>query len=418
VETRREAPSSTRAIPPWSLVGIGLLVAGLPGSATAYPWMIRHEYTGCGVCHVDPSGAGLLTDYGRAQSALLLEMQYGNPPKGDEAPKSADFLFGVLPLPDWLLAQISYRGAGFWVRSSTPGPPGSPSTTVTDTRYLQMLLDGRAALKIGPFRASGSLGWSNSATTLPAAVVSNADGSTQLVGREYWLGLQLAEDTVLVRVGRMNVPFGLRNVEHVAWVRDQTDTSINVSQQSGVAVAYDNAKVRAEVMALLGNLNVKPDSFRQRGASGLVEVVMAERATLGLSALVARAGQDSASGGAPVLRQVYGVFSRWAVAEPVVLTAEADVYLHDVLGSGRTQSNGAAWLQVDYEPIQGLHLQPAVEALQTYGVNGVGVGTWLTVDWFCLPHTELRLDAVWRNTPATYGSTNTFSLLLQLHVYL
>lgn len=359
----------------------------------------------------------MLTDYGRAQSALLLSMQYGRS-RGDEAPRSADFLFGALPLPDWLLAQVSYRGAGFWVTSSTPGPPGGQTTTATDTRYLQMLLDGRAGLKIGAFRAAGSLGWSNSATTLPAVVVANSNGSTQLVAREYWLGLQLADDTLLVRVGRMNLPFGLRNVEHVAWVRNQTDTNINASQQSGISVAYDNAKVRTEVMALLGNLNLKPDSFRQRGLAGLVEVPVAEGATLGLSALVARAGQDSASGGSPVLRQAYGVFARWAVAEPVVLTAEADVYLHDVLGSGITQSNGAAWLQVDYEPIQGLHLQPAFETLQTYGVNGVGFGTWFTVDWFCLPHTDLRLDAVWRSTPATYGNASTFSLLFQLHVYL
>jgi len=402
----------------WRWAWLGLLALCAPRPAAAYPWMIRHEYTGCGVCHLDPSGAGLLTDYGRAQSALLLEMQYGAPPKGDEAPRSADFLFGALPLPEWLLAQVSYRGAGFWVRSTTPGPPGSPSTTATDSRYLQMLLDGRAGLKIGPFRASGTLGWSNAPTTLPAAVATNADGSLQLVSREYWVGLQLAEDTVLIRAGRMNLPFGLRNVEHVAWVREPTDTTIDVSQQSGVAVAYDNAKVRAEVMALLGNLNVKPDSFRQRGVSGLVEIPVAERATLGLSGLVSRAGQDTASGGAPVLRQVYGVFSRWAVVEPVVITAEADVYFRDKLGSGQIQPNGAAWLQVDYEPIQGLHFQPAFEAQQLYGTSGLGYGAWMTIDWFCLPHTELRLDGVWRNTPATYGAANTFSLLVQLHVFL
>ena len=48
----------------------------VPGAAHAYPWMIRHGYSGCGVCHVDPSGAGLLTDYGRAQSELLMATRW------------------------------------------------------------------------------------------------------------------------------------------------------------------------------------------------------------------------------------------------------------------------------------------------------------------------------------------------------
>ena len=39
--------------------------------------MIRHDYTGCATCHADPSGGGLLTLYGRAQSDLLLRMRYG-----------------------------------------------------------------------------------------------------------------------------------------------------------------------------------------------------------------------------------------------------------------------------------------------------------------------------------------------------
>ena len=44
--------------------------------AQAYPWMIRHEYNACATCHTDPSGAGLLTAYGRAQSSILLSSQY------------------------------------------------------------------------------------------------------------------------------------------------------------------------------------------------------------------------------------------------------------------------------------------------------------------------------------------------------
>ena len=86
MDTERGAPPpKAKTAAAWLLAAV-LLACFIPGTAQAYPWMIRHDYTGCGVCHVDPSGAGLLTDYGRAQSVLLMQMNYGSPFTGDEAP--------------------------------------------------------------------------------------------------------------------------------------------------------------------------------------------------------------------------------------------------------------------------------------------------------------------------------------------
>lgn len=378
--------------------------------------MIRHDYTGCGVCHADPSGGGLLTDYGRAQSVLLMQMNYGSPFTGDEAPGYSKFAFGAVPLPDWLLAQVTFRGAEFWVTQTTPGTNGSPSITTSDNQFLMMLLDARAELKLGIFRAGGSLGWGTSNYTAAAVLLSNAAGTEQLLARDYWVGLQL-DDSLLLRLGRINLPFGLRNVEHTAWVRNNTQTDINVSQQSGFSVAFDNGHVRSEVLAILGNLNTTPDAYRQRGFSGLVEVPVAERASVGFSALLTRA-ELSTSFPSPTLRQVYAVFSRWAPIEPVVVMVEGDVFLNNALGTGALQTNAATWLQVDWEPIQGIHFAPAVETLNSYGVNGTGVGTWMTVDWFCLPHTDIRLDGVYRYLPSTTVGSNSFSFLIQLHTYL
>jgi hypothetical protein len=415
VNAERGANPQARTVWAWLLAAtVGLAL--LPTPAAAYPWMIRHDYTGCGVCHVDPSGAGMLTDYGRAQSVLLMQMHYGEPPKGDEAPGYADFMFGLFPMPEWLLAQVTFRGAEFWVTSTSPGATPGSTVTSSDQRILWMLLDARAELKLGIFRASGSLGWGNTPFTLPAAVVTNPDGTNELLARDYWIGLQ-PDDTLLIRLGRINIPFGLRNVEHTAWVRNNTQTDINYSQQSGLSVAFDNSKVRTEVLLMLGNLNVQPDSYRQRGITGLVEVPVAERTTVGLSAFISRAGQSTSSN-SPLLRQVYGAFTRWSPVEPIVVMAEADVFLQDNLGSGNTQPNGVSWVQVNWQIIQGLYLSPAIETLTSYGVSGTGIGTWLTIDWFCLPHTELRLDGLYRYEPTNAGASNVFSFLIQLHVYL
>lgn len=399
---------------------MGLVAAAflclLPSAADAYPWMIRHDYTGCAVCHVDPSGAGLLTDYGRAQNVLLMQMNYGAPIRNEEAPSYAGFAFGVIPLPDWLLAQVTFRGAEFWVAEVTPPTLTSPSMTLSNTQFLMMLLDARAEVKFGIFRAAGSLGWGTTPFTLPAAVLTNADGTNELLARDYWVGLQL-DDSLLIRLGRINLPFGLRNVEHTSWVRNNTQTDINYSQQSGLSVSFDNGHVRTEVLAILGNLNVSPDAYRQRGFSGLVELPVAERASIGISVEVTRADLTTSST-SPALHQVYGAFARWAPVEPVVIMAEGDLYINNTLGSGVAQPNGVTWIQVDYEPIQGLHFAPALETLNAAGVSGTAIGTWMTFDWFCLPHTDIRLDGLYRYQPTTAGGTNTYSFLVQLHTFL
>ena len=57
-------------------IGVGLaLLLVLAKPARAYPWMIRHGYAACMPCHTDPSGAGPLSDYGRAQGDVLLATQ-------------------------------------------------------------------------------------------------------------------------------------------------------------------------------------------------------------------------------------------------------------------------------------------------------------------------------------------------------
>src|SRR5450755_3845227 len=76
----------------WSMVA--LFVSVFPSRAHAYASMIKHGYSGCPVCHADPSGGELLTAYGRAQSDLLLRMRYGEPggsSASSATPKSSSF---------------------------------------------------------------------------------------------------------------------------------------------------------------------------------------------------------------------------------------------------------------------------------------------------------------------------------------
>lgn len=248
------------------LVTLASVLAFLPGRAFAYPWMIHHGYTGCAQCHVDPSGAGILTDYGRGQSEILLKSNFGKEPKNPE--KVSSFLFGAVQLPKPLEIQAD-------VRDIVIPEPGN-------VRVILMQADLRAAIAAGPFVASGSLGAVSEGAEL-ARVTSN-DTGFNMVSREYWIGATPTKG-LTIRAGRMNLPFGIRTEDHVLFVRSATGTNINDDQQVGLSVAYGNKKMRGEVMGIAGNFQVSPDDFRKRGYSAYFSLTPTKTFEVGVSSL-------------------------------------------------------------------------------------------------------------------------------------
>jgi hypothetical protein len=197
----------------------------------------------------------------------------------------ARFLFGV-PTPDWLLLGGSVRNA-FQFKKQVSAGGGA-----WDTRFLQMEADLRAQVTISRFRASGTLGY-----MWKGGQAANITQRTEhnLSSREHWLGVDLGSDKqFLLRVGRINIPFGIRNDEHELFTRSTqvTRTNINESQQHGIAFAWNGEIVRGEVMALLGNYQLNPDAYRERGYAGYVEFKVKEKVALGVSSMVTYAKQD------------------------------------------------------------------------------------------------------------------------------
>jgi len=386
--------------------------------ASAYPWMIRHEYQGCVPCHADPSGAGLLTEYGRAMGENILRSRYGSKPP-DEPAIYARFLFGV-PTPDWLLLGGSVRN-GVWIT----GAPGGPFSE----KFLQMEADLKAQITLKRFRAYGSLGYMHEGAVY-TQLTSNTNGAGNLVSREHWIGLDLGEDKpFLLRAGRIDIPFGIRNDEHDLFVRNTatTRTNINESQQDGVALSYTGQSVRGEVMAILGNYQVNPDTFRERGYAGFVELSLAPWAAAGLSSLVTYAGTDIIYQTPHTIRQVHGLFTRLSAPKtPLVILAEADAMVtsSETTSSnpGGTQPGMVGMLQADVEPTQGVHLGATGETW----VQGTSTGTtksfssYLTAQWFFAPHADLRVDFVTQSlqVSATVSPGLTLYVLPQLHLYL
>jgi len=384
-----------------------LLWLSLPSRAYAYPWMVRHEYTGCATCHTDPSGGSVLTAYGRAQSELLLSTwTWGTPPEQGEASKGSEQLFGLIKIPEALTTQAWFRDGYIWNFSDGE---------LVDDRLLQMRADVGAHLAIGAFRATASLGYNqeDAAAYAQDAWITRASSAGNLVSREHWVGVALADDAVLARVGRVALPFGLRNIEHTSWVRSETHTDINQHQQHGVAVAYTGERVRAELMGIAGNLQQRPDATRERGYAAYAELVLAPRYTAGLSSTVTYA-ERGADSGVSTTRQAHGAFARAAPISSLAILAEFDLLA--LARSGPTHAGFTGFLQADYEPLKGLHGMLTGEVLDRPDVReSTHFGAWFTAAWFPVAHADLRFDTVVRTAS---GTPTELTLLTQFQLYL
>ena len=222
---------------------------------------------------------------------------------------------------------------------------------------------------------------------------------------------------MLVRAGRIALPFGLRMIEHTAFVRYATRTDINAAQQHGIAFAYNGQSIRGEVMGIAGNYQISPDKFRERGYSAYVEYALSTKAAIGASSLMTHAKEDYLLLTANT-RQAHGLFLRYSPWEPIVVMAEGDYLVQAPTGIPKA-SGYATLLQLDAEPIQGVHM---IVTGETYdgGMPGeeMSYSGWLSAAWFFLPHTDFRVDAIREELSTGQGKLGMTVVLGQLHVFL
>ena len=387
------------------------LVAFLkPGVAYAYPWMIRHHYTGCTACHTDPSGGNLLTSYGRSLSQTYLASELLA--KRDEEPsKFKDFAFGLVPLPEDTLAVGAFLRSGY-VSTRSGGK-------TLDSRLVTMRADLEAHVAAGDLRMNASVGVlpGGSAASAREAWVNRASaGDPAIVARTFWAGYSFADGDAVLRAGRMVLPFGLRNVEHTAWVRSETHTDLNQHQQTGASLYWSNDNARLEVMGVAGNFQLRPDDLRERGLVGYGELRIGKRATVAAQAQVLRSARDRLFGtNGALVRQSYGAFYRAALLDELALMVEVNALATSFEGAA-TELGHVAFAQADYEPLPGLHVMGTLEEKRTALAGaGQGVGAWLSTAWFPVPHVELRGDGIVRQIG---GTSPTLTLLFQGQLYL
>jgi hypothetical protein len=236
---------------------------------------------------------------------------------------------------------------------------------------------------------------------------------------------------MLLRFGRMNLPFGLRTIEHTMFIHSPnafpgsgTRDDISSGQEDGASLWFGGEKLRGELMAIAGNYQINPDQYRERGYSGYLEYAPSDRATVGLSSLVTHANRDLYVG-ADLWRQAHGLFARFVPTKPIVVLAELDALLATrqrdqvPVGEAATAFGHASMLQADVEPWQGLHFILTGETTTVpISHTAFSYGTWQSIAWFFAPHADVRFDVIEQSLATSTSRLSATTLLAQLHVFL
>jgi len=390
-----------------SVVALVAALVAIPSQAHAYAWMIRHGYTQCANCHADPAGGGLLTPYGRAQGEIVMRMRYRTPPDHEPGPM-AEPLFGLLVPPDNFLVGGDVRYANVRVM-----PKGSPA----QSRFILMQADALAQYSIGRVRANGSIGYVSEGAN-GAAITRGTSTDSKLISRLHWVGVDMgSHEEWLLRAGRMAIPFGLRSIEHTMFVRAETGTDTNASQSYGIEGDYHSGPLRAGAMLIAGNFAVAPDHFRSRGYAGYAEYAIDKTAALGISSMITHVQLDL-SYLTPAFRHVHGAFARYSPIPELAIGSEWDLLFTSQPTPDTNTWGGVGMLQVDIEPVQGLHFGPTGEVLARDFGGPKSYGYWLSAWWFFLPHADARFDLVGQSLGTPMGAAHVLSTVVQIHVYL
>ncbi len=321
------------------------------------------------------------------------------------------FLFGLWSPPDWLLLGGSYRHMNII-------KPGGDDKFKT----FPMMLDVYGQMQFGSFKLGGSIGGARvpagSPYARPAQVTTGQGDQWNLISRTFYVGYEIMPE-LQVRLGRLQMPFGVRIPEHTMWVRQYTRTDRESSQQDGLSINYSAESFRFEVLGIAGNYQINPDRFRERGYSAYFEYFATPKTAIGVNSLITMAKDDRLlANGQKMTRQAHGAMLRAAVSESVVVVAELDGLLRSNFDPGYV-----GFTQVDWEATQGLHFMATGEILdegyskdpkapeRAPGAGKPKLGAWLSASWWFLPHFDVRIDGVARQE-------EDFSILAQLHVYL
>ena len=351
--------------------------------ADAYPeFQFSTGATRCSECHLSPVGGGLLSDFGREEA-------------GDTVAGAGDgrLLHGLVEPPGWLSVGGDVRVASF-----------AREGRGTEAAVFPMQAELSARVAAG--------GFSIEATGGVLEAIRDAKPIGERIGsREHYVMYEPASQRWYVRAGRFYPAFGLRLVDHTAYVRRFTGLhSLEEPYAVGGGAHGEAWEVHA---AVLTPLEVAPVV----GQHGWGYAVQYERFGDAESWGVSSKGQVDDDGREAWLGLT---FKRWLEGPRVLLSAELDAGPRLIDGGAMSDTaivRMAGYAAVNYRPGSRWGLGLAAHLFDPdVRVNGQ-TSSALETSFTLFPRAHWELAATARGELADTDHVTAFGLL-QLHYFL
>ena len=244
-------------------IGVAIIVLLLASRrAEAYPqYQLSRDQT-CSGCHLSPSGGGLLGENG--YNVAEAGSQFGTAP---------EFMYGKLPMPNWLALGGDLRGAVGYIHTPDDVVTGFPMQA---DLYVHATYKGFSLQLTGGVRPAQWILHNGTPGVLE-----------RLWSREHyvmWQQHEGASDGLYVRVGRFMPVFGLRFVEHLDETRRYGGAPL-YGETYAAAVEYVTPAWEAHVTCFIEDPLIDP-VVHDSGAAGYVEVRPTPRLAVGGEAMV------------------------------------------------------------------------------------------------------------------------------------
>lgn len=242
-------------------------------TALAYPDFIAYGYRSCLTCHWSGDGGGGLNDYGRAvwASEITSKSIFHRNTSDEKMGENSGF-FGSKPLPWWIRPGIKYRGLHYYA------DPGSARKL---ERWINMQGDLNFAIPLDQDQKILTY-FSYGYRPIPAKYEGVQKKPDEWISREHWVRWQ-AKENFFLYAGSMDKVFGIKNVDHTAYSRELTRTTMD-DQVHGVKGHVVNDNYDLFGMVFLGNLS-QEEELREKGVSFQFEKSWKEKAAWGVSAM-------------------------------------------------------------------------------------------------------------------------------------
>jgi hypothetical protein len=334
------------------LIG-ALCLLSLSRTASAYPQFIFNGFGDCGDCHHSPTGGRLPNRWGRESIDVSFDGDSGVGWGND------DLTYGKTD------AGALKVDLGLDIRLM---PLFQSDGDATQGTLIPMLTELGGAAALGRWTLYG---------TVTARPLAGSGIPYAVMSREHWLKYHASEG-LDVRLGRLVLPFGIRQPDHTQYVREDFELD-KYDQSYGAEVDFRGALWSVFGSVFAGDLTGRPRERQERGLA-LTTIRELGNAALGLSALGATSTARTRLAGS--------LFGRSPLGASTYVLAEAAMQHFAASDTDASLSTLADYVRLGWfvKPALDLYLEGGHRAfLNAEGLTKLRAGlglNWQVLRWF------------------------------------